>query len=156
MKRLAWLAAWAGVLLGLTSCADEVDSVYANFRASFNFSPVTAVVPLNTAVNNAGEFCRVWKQSDSYYFDNAAGQSQTYPILATDAYTTWQTLSGFIVGTTNIPDIGTGQLTLVAYDLACPNCFTESTITRRLDFDGGGLSVVAAATGLTTSTISVS
>lgn len=120
------------------SCADSVDSVYANYRASFNFTPVTAVSQLHQAVNNPGLFCLVWRDTGQYYFQNAAGSTGTYPVTAADAYTTWQCLSGFIVGTTNVPDLSSGQLSLVAYDAVCPNCFSESTIQRRLTFADEG------------------
>ena len=91
-----------------------------------------------SAVNNPGLFCLVWRDTGQYYFQNAAGSTGTYPVTAADAYTTWQCLSGFIIGTTNVPDLSSGQLSLVAYDAVCPNCFSESTIQRRLTFADEG------------------
>ncbi len=132
-----WTALLSGLLL-VTSCADDVESVYANYRAAFNFTPVTAVSQLHQAANNAGLYCLVWRSNDKYMFQNARNETGSYPITATDAYNTWQCISGFIIGTTNVPDISTGQLTLVAYDAACPNCFSESTIQHRLDFKDEG------------------
>ncbi len=139
MKRLVRSGIAAALLLMTAGCADEVDSTYSSYSASFNFTPVTGVPTLYRAVNNAGQFCSIRRQNTNYIFSDADGNSQTYPITATDVYNTWICISGFIVGTTNIPDISTGQLTLVAFDLVCPNCFNESTIQRRLEFDGDGV-----------------
>ncbi len=138
MRRPHVLTLLVSLLLGLTACTGEVDSVYSNYKAHFEFENVSGVTPLNSAVNNAGVFCRIWRTADYFYFQDGQGNLQPYPVMATDAYRVWEAIDGFIVGTTNIPDIGTGQLTLVAYDLACPNCYTESLIERRLDFDSEG------------------
>ena len=95
-------------------------------------------LPAPSGGQQSGLFCLVWRDTGQYYFQNAAGSTGTYPVTAADAYTTWQCLSGFIIGTTNVPDLSSGQLSLVAYDAVCPNCFSESTIQRRLTFADEG------------------
>lgn len=71
------LSLWAVSML-LPGCSDEY---YATTRAFLKFTPVTAVHPLYTALNNPGMFCRVTIGTTHFHFSDAEGQNATYPLL---------------------------------------------------------------------------
>jgi len=47
-------------------------------------------------------------------------------------------MSGFIVGMSNMPEVGMVGLDNVCYDLACSNCYKEDAIMRNLTLQEGG------------------
>lgn len=142
MNRLSFLrrSAWAGLLGalavagGLAGCGESED-FYARMPAFLRFTPVSAVPPLNSALNNPGMFCAVTFTSSHYVFTGLDGSVRTYPRTALDAYGKPVCISGFIVGTPALPDMQ-GGLTCVAYELACPNCDIEASISRALSLTG--------------------
>lgn len=139
VRCLAFITGLSGALL-LTACgADDVDSLYANIRAYYRFNAVTAATPLYTAVNNPGQFCTITFSGKSgaytYTFTSPDGQTATYPETAVSGYTPPECICGFVVGTSAIPDLSTGE-SLVAYDLVCPNCYEDNVLNLRLSFTG--------------------
>lgn len=54
-------------------------------------------------------------------------------VTALEAYNRPEMIAGFIVGTSDTPDLN-GTLLPVAYDLVCPNCYTKEDIERKLVF----------------------
>lgn len=115
-----------------SGCSDEY---YATSRAFLKFTPVTAVHPLFTALNNPGMFCRITIGTTHFHFSDAEGQSATYPLTALAAYGRPECLAGFVVGTPSLPDLNMGQQP-VAYDLVCPTCYQQNLIQRSLEFSG--------------------
>ncbi len=123
----------------LMACTDD-DTRYTSFYARCIVTPVTAVPPLYTAVNNAGEYVMMWRETNgNLLFVTPSGASLTVAPTALSSYQPWTsaTGAGFIVGKQNVPDLSTGQLTLVAYDRVCPNCYRED-INRNLAFANYG------------------
>lgn len=114
----------------LSSCSDEY---YATSRAFLKFTPVTAVHPLYTALNNPGMFCQVTIGTTHFHFIDAEGTTATYPLTALAAYGRPECLAGFVVGTPSTPDLNMGQLP-VAYDLVCPTCYQNDLIQRAMQF----------------------
>ena len=55
------------------------------------------------------------------------------PVTALEAYNRPEMIAGFIVGTSDTPDLS-GALQPVAYELACPNCYTKDYVERQLVF----------------------
>ena len=55
------------------------------------------------------------------------------PVTALEAYNRPEMIAGFIVGTSDTPDLS-GTLQPVAYELACPNCYTKDYVERQLVF----------------------
>lgn len=120
-----------GMLL-LSSCANDIENRYAHERAFLKFSPVTGVAPLNSAVNSQGEFCTIRMGTNQFIFCGTNGKEVPFPITAEiKAYGQPECIVGFVVGKSSIPDMNL-QYPLVAYDLACPNCYEQSLITRAL------------------------
>ena len=120
----------------ITSCSgDKAEDIYAHERAFLKFSPVTGVVPLYRAVNSQGIFCTIKLGTSVFRFQSSDGATATYPYSADiQAYGQPQCIAGFVIGKSNIPDMNL-QYPLVCYDLACPNCYEQSLITRDLTLD---------------------
>jgi len=114
-----------------TACADEVESLYANIRAFFRFSPVTQVPGLRAALNSPGMFCTISFSNGKYIFDTGDGNPFVYTPTAIDQYGTPECVSGFIVGMPNIPDLN-GNFYNIAFDLVCPNCYSTDAVQRSL------------------------
>lgn len=116
----------------LTACSSDVENLYANIRAFFRFSPVTQVPCLHMALNNPGGFCTITFPNGKYRFEGNDGNSYG-PLMPTavDQYGRPESIAGFIVGTPSIPDLS-GNHYNVAFDLACPNCYTNDAIQRSL------------------------
>ena len=54
-------------------------------------------------------------------------------VTALEAYNRPEMIAGFIVGTSDTPDLN-GALQPVAYDLVCPNCYVKDDVDRQLVF----------------------
>lgn len=119
--------------LFLSACAEDIEDFYASWSVRFVFKEVNTTAPLRAALNNPGQFCQITFPSGKYLFKDHDGKEVLYTPTATSSYfKPYGFLSGFIVGSPAIPDF-TGQ-SIVAYDLACPNCHESSEITRPLHF----------------------
>ncbi len=135
-KRLHHLLTAGGLIVaGLlsTACGEDVENLYSGVRAFFRFTPVTAAPPLNTALNNPGMFCTVTFARGQYHFTLSDGTSVPYSPTQIDQYGKPEYIAGFIVGTPALPDLS-GNFRIAAYDLACPNCWSDNSITRALTF----------------------
>ena len=121
------------------SCDSDMTE-FNSFPARFVITPVTQVPQLYTAATSAGEYCMIWREGTNTVFQNQYGSSMTLSATALTSYNTWvSTLgNGFIVGTTNMPEPGNTEVSLVAYDRSCPNCYTEDYITRAMTFSSYG------------------
>ncbi len=119
--------------LSLAACSDEAKDLYAHHRAFFKYSPVSAVQPLYTALNNPGQFCAITFGTSTIQFSSPSGQSQTVLRTAAEAYGKPESIAGFVVGTPSVPDLNMQYLPL-AFDLACPACYDDDLITKQLQF----------------------
>ena len=124
-------------LLGIFSCTDDANTEFARIPAFLRVQPVSAVQPLNAALNSPGVFCKVTFSQKFYHFENNHGQSTQTNRTALDVYGKPQCLNGFIIGTPNVPDLS-GVMQPVAFDLACPTCFNEVLIQRSLTINERG------------------
>lgn len=131
---LKWLLV-ALVLTALPACVNDDESPFARRPAFFRFSPVTAAPKtLLPALNSPGEWAIVTMTPTHYVFKTPRGMSDSYPRTQLDQYGTTAWVSGLIVGTPPIPEIGASGFTPVVYDLVCPSCFDEGGIKRELSF----------------------
>lgn len=131
------LCLWV-VLWGCLGCADDVESVYSNYRAFFRYSYVSTTSSLYSALNSPGMFCSItFPPSGKYVFTLHNGVQDSYTPTAMDGYVRPEYIAGFIVGTPQIPDLNS-QFFQVAYDLVCPSCYELTYIQRslRLTEDG--------------------
>lgn len=113
----------------LTGCGDE-ENIFSNHHARFVFQQCSAVPQLRAALGGSpGSFCSVYQDADHYFFESNdnLGNVCTYMKNAADQRLTPVFIAGIIVGTPVL------EQQLVAYDLACPNCYTQ-WIIRRLSF----------------------
>lgn len=123
----------------LTSCTEAafISSKYSNLVARFSFSPVTSAPPLLAACTSPGEWTTIRSVNQQFIFENPA-TSLSVNKTALTAYQSYICLSGFIVGTPTIPEMGDDVATLSAYDLACSNCYHDRNVTKRLTLQQAG------------------
>ena len=136
MRRLLLLLPLWTLLL--VACNDESDHLYSSYRAFFRYTYVETTPPLLTATRNPGMWCAINFPNGNYHFLlNDGRTSYTHRPTAADNYGRPECIAGFIVGTPNIPDFN-GQFPVMAFDLVCPECYTESSIQRSLAIDAQG------------------
>ena len=124
-------------IFAFPSCEDDANSEYAQIPAFLRVQPVSAVQPLNAALNSPGVFCKVTFSTNYYHFVNNHGQSAQMNRTALDAYGKPKYINGFIIGTPNVPDLS-GRMQPVAFDLVCPTCYNEALIQRSLSMNEQG------------------
>ena len=130
MKRLFCLLFASLLLFG---CLEVSQSEFTQVHAFLRLSPVSAVAPLFQALNNPGIFCTISRAPSHYLIRSADGKEAQLPVTALEAYNRPEMIAGFIVGTSDTPDLS-GTLQPVAYELACPNCYTKDYVERQLVF----------------------
>lgn len=118
-----------------TACSDDgVEGLYASDRASFICRSVSTIAPLRTALNSYGEFCMIYADVNYYHFASPTVTAPPVPKTQQSLYQSYICHAGFIVGKGGIVELGSADYPLLCYDLVCPNCFRENSITRRLAF----------------------
>lgn len=128
LKAVVGLCVSAGV-----ACSGDVQGEYTRHHAFFRYPNVNTTPELRTALGSPGMFCKITFPAAYYLFTDADGKFTQVNRTSLDAYGQPMFIAGFLVGTPSIPDFS-GNFVPVAYDLACPNCFSESAIQRALDF----------------------
>ena len=124
----------------LLSC-DKADNLYyRGTKAKFSYSFTNTIPELNAALNGYGEFCTIRTNGDTFIFANLKSSTTRPYTKAEQQIKPMLGLSGFIVGRTNMPDIGAEEPAIVAFDLACP-CYDEYATTRNLLLQDGGLAI---------------
>ena len=117
----------------LASC-EKAEQAYSNHVARFSFSPTNIVPQLNAALNNPGQFCTIAARNSQYVFHSPGiREDYKYTLTELDRKSKYVLgLSGFIVGVPIMADQLSAQSSVVCFDLACPNCYEEASITRDL------------------------
>lgn len=114
------------VLCLLAAC--QAESLYSRLRAHFVMDNVLQAPELRTACEANSEFCEVFMSGNSFVFQNHK-TTTTLPRTAIQDYSGCiMGLAGFIIGKPNIPD----DTPLVCYDAACPNCYQDRVVTKRM------------------------
>ena len=116
------------------SCDDDLQNEFSRQRAFFRYPMVNNTPELRAALNSPGMFCKITFPPKYYLFSDAYGHATQMNRTALEAYGKPIFISGFVVGTPSIPDMG-GNFFTVAYDLVCPTCYSESFISKTLDFN---------------------
>ncbi len=121
------------LLLLITSC-EKAEQTYSNHTARFSFTGTNLVPQLNASLNNPGEFCTIIAHNSQYIFHSPGiSEDYTYQRSQLEQNSGFVLgLSGLIVGTPIIAEQLTNQSVVVCFDLACPNCYEEASITRNL------------------------
>lgn len=129
-------------LFFVASCSsDDVEDTYSRYRAYFRYDNVmtAAAAPLHNALTGIGDFCSVYTAGNYLYLQTATTAAQPIPLNDVAYYQSFIAISGFIIGRTNVPDMTTGELVLVAFDLACPNCYHDDDVSKRLALQENGV-----------------
>lgn len=136
LRSLCWLvlslSIWPCFLL-LVACS-KTEQTYSNHTARFAFTATNLVPHLNAALNNAGEFCTITAHNNTYVFHSPGLREDfTYERSELERKSGYILgLSGLIVGTPVIAEQLSSQPTVVCFDLACPNCYEDFSITRNV------------------------
>lgn len=127
------------MLICLSSCKEDVQNTYSNYRAYFVCQNVNTIPQLNAAMNSLGEFATIQLNVSRFIFTDANGNSTPVNMTAIAGSSSISMgLAGFIVGLPNIPEMGSSISTPVCFDLACPNCYSAYNISRALQLKEGG------------------
>lgn len=129
------------LLAALVSCSDGITSNrFCTLPARFNYTPVTSVHQLYAACNSLGEWCTITASSTQFIFSNPQGSTPVSQTAVNNYNRPYMGLSGFIVGTPTIPEMGADLPIVTCFDLACSNCYAEATVTKRMELRQGGIS----------------
>ena len=135
MKRIVHFICIA--LLCISCSNDEVQNTYSRYRAYFEYSKVMTAPPLFKALSGWGEYCLIYGAQQKMIFQSLT-DGYADPMVAADAYKTINCVDGFIVGRANMPDMTSNEQPYLCFDSACPNCFDDSGIARRLSLQENG------------------
>ena len=133
----AYFAVFLLPLLLFFSCS-EVETRYARMPARLVVQNTNTIPQLNAALGNPGEYCTIELRGNSYRFTNLAGASEVNRTAMANYQNTYLGLSGLIVGLPTIPEPGEDVQHVVCYDLSCPNCYEQYSITKSLRLKDGG------------------
>lgn len=131
--------------LYLMACSSDtlVTNRYAKYPAYLIYPIVNAHPPLYHALTNPGQWCTITLDATGQKFrfnnpsENTIGESNTSTLIQYRGYKLG--LSGIIVGLPNIPEPGTMAPIVTCYDLACPNCYEQYSITLPLILNTQGI-----------------
>lgn len=124
-------------MLSVASCDDDAEYTYSSYSAYFRYDQVLTTTPLYESLVTPGEYCLVWVSGQYLHFQSLT-QSQDVALTAVSNYESFESIGGFIIGYSNVPDMTTGTLPIVAYDRVCPNCYEETAISKALTLQENG------------------
>lgn len=135
---------FAFFVLLLYSCTEDglVSSKYSKYTARFSYNQVRTNIPLNAALTSGGAniFCSLYPKLDGSWEAKIPSSKEPYPMpmLDIDRYKTPICIKGFIVGQSNSPDMTTGELEIMCFDLVCPTCYDKAGVRRSLEVNDMG------------------
>ncbi len=135
------------VMLGLAvicGCGDS-DSYtkYSRYKADFAYFYVQTATPLRDALYSPGVYCTIKLGIDKMLRFQTLTKELPVPVTDTNYYQNFVCISGFIVGYSNLIEVGADALSQVCYDLACPNCYSDDAIKRDLALKENGYAYCA-------------
>lgn len=136
IKRFIVMIVTALLVWGCSS--DESYTKYSRYKASFTYFYVQTAIPLKDALYSPGVFCTIRLTLNKQIVFKTLTQEQPVDVTAPNYYQNFTCLSGFIVGYSNMIELGQDELSQVCYDLACPNCYRDDAIKRDLALREGG------------------
>lgn len=134
---------FAFLVLLLYSCIEEglVSSKYSKYTAHFSCDNVRNNIPLNAALTSGGAniFCSLYPTLNGQWEAKTPSlEPYLMPMSDIDRYKTLIYINGFIVGQSNSPDMTTGELEIMCFDLVCPTCYDKTGISRSLEVNDMG------------------
>lgn len=116
------------------------DVIYSNYPAYFMLDNVQDVPVLNTALENIGQFCTIRIRNNECEISSPLQMETSY--VDVDQHSNYSDFvmgfCGFIVGLPNSENVDINQRHVVCYDLACPNCFHNYCVTKRMSLQENG------------------
>ncbi len=127
------------LVLCLASCSGT-DGIFSSLPAYFVMDNVLQAPVLYTSLQSMGEFCTVRATGGKYEFASPTQKTPSYVNITQLGSLSgfYMGLSGFVVGLPHIPEMGHDQSRVVCYDLACPNCYRDYNVTKRMTLQEGG------------------
>lgn len=117
----------------------KADHLFSNLPARFKMENIYQASALYTACNSLGQFCTITTSSKDFLFTSL---TQTDPVPISSGYDYegfYLGLSGLIVGLPEIPEMGKDVSQVVCFDLACPNCYHDYSVTKPLSLQENGM-----------------
>ncbi len=142
-KRLFCLFLWlmcVAFVPVFTGCSSDEDTLYyTGSKASLTISSIERSPLLLRALRNGGEFAMLL-YNVNYVISNAQGTEETIQRTAVDGYSSvyFGISNGFIVGLPTLPEVGADVASPVCFDVVCPNCYNDYSISKRLSLREGG------------------
>lgn len=124
-------------LLGILSCT-KATSLFSKLPARFTMENIYQAPVLYTACNSMGEFCTIMEQGQKYLFSNTHTTSTVNKTALTGYTGNYLGLSGLIVGLPNHPEMGQDITKVMCFDLACPNCYRDMSVAKRMTLQENG------------------
>ena len=148
MRRRRKLGAVMGCCLGclmcLLSACNKADNTFSRLPAHFTMDNIYQSPVLYTACNSMGEFCTITGGNRSFIIANLKASDTVNQTALTGYSGFYLGLSGLIVGLPQIPEMGQDVSRVVCFDLACPNCYQEYSITKRMVLQEGGIALCSS------------
>lgn len=113
----------------MAGACEKAENTYSNLHAKFVMDQVLQVAPLRIACESKAEFCMVFLGQGTFVFQSFKDTKELPRTAIQDYQGCLMGLAGFLVGQPNIPD---DSNPLVCYDAACPNCYADRSMTKRL------------------------
>jgi len=85
-----------------------------------------------------GEFCTVTPNGNNFVFANTKSSTSVARTAIDQRTSVVLGVDGLIIGLPNIPEMGYDMPQVVCFELACPNCYSDFGITRRVTLKTGG------------------
>ena len=137
-KKKTFFSVLFGGLCLLTACSmDDAQTVYSKMRAYFYYDKVLTNPPLYTALTGMGDYCTIAARG-AQIVSKSLSSSHSDNITAISAYSKFVCVNGFIVGRSNMPDMTTGEIPTLCFDLVCPNCYASNSVARDLELRENG------------------
>jgi hypothetical protein len=136
MKKLLFIL--FTVVLASCNGDEEVQNKYSSYQARFSYSPVATCPSLQRACTGMGEFCIIDRPLDQQQRirvrDNHGKDPDWISRTALQNYTSIVLGIGgaLIIGLPNLAELGMDQPVVICFDGVCPNCYTDSHITKQV------------------------
>lgn len=136
MKKLLILLAVALLFVGCGN--DDSYTKYSRYKAAFAYFYVQTATPLKDALYSPGIYCSIKLTINKQLLFTTLTQQLPVDVTAPNYYQSFTCLSGFIVGYSNMIEMGSDDLARVCFDLACSNCYRDDAIKRDLTLKENG------------------
>ena len=118
---------------------DETYTKYSRYKADFAFFYVQTTTPLREALYSPGIYCTIKLTATGKLVFTSLNNSLSLNVGDNAYYQKYVCISGFLVGYSNMIEMGADEMNRVCYDLACSNCYHDDAIKRDLTLKENGI-----------------